>query len=101
MTRPSRGSRHQSGTVAAALSVLRPRFYRWARTTSQAGSRRQARLDLGAARPVPAVQEDLHSSSSMVTAIWSLQLRVPPTGVGCGRERQARATLPGFDALAR
>ena len=32
-------------TAAAALSVLRPRHHRWARTTSQAGSRRPARLD--------------------------------------------------------
>src|ERR1041385_4953782 len=95
MTRPSRGSRDQLAAPAAPMPNLRPGHNHRPRTPTQAGSWRAPRLDLGAARPMPTVQENLHRGAYLVAAVWPLQLRLPPPGVGRRLGSQAGAVLPG------
>src|SRR5207245_1776574 len=37
---------------------------------------------LGAARTVPALQQDVHHPAQLVVAVWPLQLPLPATGLG-------------------
>jgi hypothetical protein len=53
-----------------------------ARTAPQAVTRRESRLDLGAARIVPAMRKDVYGSARLRSSLWSLQSALPTAGMG-------------------
>ena len=75
------------------MSAVPAEFDYRTRTTPPPVTRRNPRLDLGAARIVPAMRKNVHDPARRLSSLWSLQSDLPAAGMGIagGTQRQLGA----------
>jgi hypothetical protein len=90
MTRPFRGNPDQLAADATLVSAVSSSVDHRTRRAAQVSARRAARLRLGAARAVPAVQEDVHHPTELVFVVCALHSALSTAGPGRGLHRRRR-----------